>query len=61
MLRLVLRLVLVPQATRAMLPVIVGQLVVLLKDTALGYLVAYPERLARALERRLAPGRAGRP
>jgi glutamate transport system permease protein len=31
-----MRLVLIPQATRAMLPVIVSQLVVLLKDTALG-------------------------
>lgn len=43
----VLRLVLVPQAARAMLPVIVSQLVVLLKDTALGYIVAYPELLAQ--------------
>ena len=38
-------LVIVPQAARAMLPVIVSQLVVLLKDTALGYIVAYPELL----------------
>ena len=35
----------VPQAARAMLPVIVSQLVVLLKDTALGYIIAYPELL----------------
>jgi glutamate transport system permease protein len=32
-----------PQAFRQMLPIIVAQLVVLLKDTALGYIVAYPE------------------
>jgi glutamate transport system permease protein len=43
-----MRLVLIPQATRAMLPVIVSQLVVLLKDTALGYIIAYPELLAQA-------------
>lgn len=40
--------VLMPQAARAMLPVIVSQLVVLLKDTALGYIIAYPELLQRA-------------
>jgi glutamate transport system permease protein len=43
-----MRIVLVPQAARAMLPVIVSQLVVLLKDTALGYIIAYPELLAQA-------------
>jgi glutamate transport system permease protein len=32
-----------------MLPVIVSQLVVLLKDTALGYIVAYPELLQRGV------------
>ncbi|MEJ3404952.1 amino acid ABC transporter permease [Rathayibacter sp. YIM 133350] len=32
-----------PQAFRQMLPVIVAQLVVLLKDTSLGYIVGYPE------------------
>lgn len=32
-----------PQAFRQMLPIIVAQLVVLLKDTSLGYIVAYPE------------------
>jgi len=42
-----MRLVLIPQAARAMLPVIVSQLVVLLKDTALGYIIAYPEMLAQ--------------
>jgi glutamate transport system permease protein len=46
----VLRHVLLPQAARAMLPVIVSQLVVLLKDTALGYIIAYPELLQRASE-----------
>jgi len=32
-----------PQAFRQMLPIIVAQLVVLLKDTSLGYIVGYPE------------------
>lgn len=45
----VMRHVLVPQAARAMLPVIVSQLVVLLKDTALGYIIAYPELLDRGV------------
>ncbi|WP_262284550.1 amino acid ABC transporter permease [Micromonospora sp. MA102] len=45
----VMRLILVPQAARAMLPVIVSQLVVLLKDTALGYIVAFPELLQRGV------------
>jgi glutamate transport system permease protein len=39
----VLREILIPQAARAMLPVIVSQLVVLVKDTALGYIIAYSE------------------
>jgi len=46
----VMRYILIPQAVRAMLPVIVSQLVVLLKDTALGYIIAYPELLQRASE-----------
>jgi len=37
--------VLLPQAVRAMLPTIVSQLVVLLKDTALGFLITYEELL----------------
>ena len=41
----VLRLVLLPQAIRAMLPVIISQLVVCLKDTALGFIITYPELL----------------
>ncbi|SCF39860.1 amino acid ABC transporter permease [Micromonospora mirobrigensis] len=45
----VMQLILLPQAARAMLPIIVSQLVVLLKDTALGYIVAYPELLQRSV------------
>jgi glutamate transport system permease protein len=45
----VMRHILLPQAARAMLPVIVSQLVVLLKDTALGYIVAFPELLQRGV------------
>lgn len=41
----VIRLILLPQAVRAMLPAIVSQLVVLLKDTALGFIITYPELL----------------
>jgi glutamate transport system permease protein len=41
----VMRLVLVPQATTAMMPAIVSQLVVLLKDSALGWIVAYEDLL----------------
>ncbi len=41
----VTRLILLPQAVRAMLPTIVSQLVVLLKDTALGFIITYPELL----------------
>lgn len=41
----VMREILVPQAARAMLPVIVSQLVVLVKDTALGYIIGYTELL----------------
>ncbi|KSU54287.1 amino acid ABC transporter permease [Microbacterium enclense] len=41
----VLRLILLPQAIRAMLPVIIAQLVVTLKDTALGFIITYPELL----------------
>jgi glutamate transport system permease protein len=41
----VMTLVLLPQALRAMLPAIISQLVVLLKDTALGFLITYYELL----------------
>lgn len=40
--------VLLPQALRAMLPTIVAQLVVVLKDTALGFIILYPELLYQA-------------
>ncbi|HEY8374011.1 MAG TPA: amino acid ABC transporter permease [Pseudonocardiaceae bacterium] len=40
--------VLLPQALRAMLPAVVSQLVVLLKDTALGFLITYEELLRYA-------------
>jgi glutamate transport system permease protein len=41
----VVRLVLLPQAISAMLPAIVSQMVVLLKDTALGFIITYAELL----------------
>ncbi|WP_333763526.1 amino acid ABC transporter permease [Streptomyces sp. IBSBF 2390] len=45
----VMRLILLPQAVTAMLPAIVSQLVVIVKDTALGGAVlTYPELLASA-------------
>src|SRR5918997_3513660 len=44
----VMRAVLLPQAVRAMLPTIVSQLVILLKDTALGFLITYQELLFQA-------------
>jgi len=40
--------ILFPQASRAMLPVIISQLVVILKDTALGFIVTYNEILFQA-------------
>jgi glutamate transport system permease protein len=40
-----LRLVLLPQAVRVMLPALVSQLVVLLKDTSLGFVIGYAEML----------------
>jgi glutamate transport system permease protein len=44
----VMRIVLLPQAVRSMLPAIVSQLVVLLKDVALGFLITYRELLTEA-------------
>ncbi len=41
----VMRLILLPQAVRSMLPVLISQLVVLLKDSALGFIIAYVELL----------------
>ncbi|GGG50328.1 glutamate ABC transporter permease [Kocuria dechangensis] len=49
-----LRMVELPQALTAMLPSMVSQFVVILKDTALGYIITYPELLASA--RRLGSG-----
>lgn len=41
----VLRTILLPQAVRRMLPALISQFVVLLKDTSLGYIVGYTELL----------------
>jgi glutamate transport system permease protein len=41
----VMTLVLLPQAVTAMLPTVISQLVVLLKDTALGFIIQYQELL----------------
>lgn len=43
-----LRTIQLPQALTAMLPALVGQLVVVLKDTALGTIILYPELLTAA-------------
>lgn len=45
----VMWLILLPQAVRAMTPVIVSQLIVLLKDSALGLIVGYDELVDRGL------------
>jgi len=42
-----LRLILLPQAFRIMLPALIGQLVVVLKDTSLGAFIGYEELLRR--------------
>lgn len=42
------RSILVPQALTSMLPSLVSQVIVILKDTALGYIILYPELLTRA-------------
>ena len=47
--------VLLPQAIRSMLPAIISQLVVLLKDTALGFLVTYDELLKQIKQLATAP------
>ncbi len=44
----VMTLVLLPQAIRRMLPVLVAQLVVLLKDSSLGFIIGYFELLRQA-------------
>jgi glutamate transport system permease protein len=42
------RLVLLPQAFRIMLPALISQLVVVLKDTSLGFIIGYEEILRQA-------------
>src|SRR5699024_3614953 len=42
------RIILVPQALTSMLPAIVSQIVVITKDSALGYIILYPELLTAA-------------
>jgi glutamate transport system permease protein len=42
-----LRLVILPQALRRMVPAIVSQCITLLKDTSLGYVISYEELLRR--------------
>lgn len=49
-----LRMIELPQALTSMLPSLVSQFVVILKDTALGYIITYPELLASG--RRLGAG-----
>lgn len=53
----VMTLILLPQAIRAMLPVIVAQLVVTMKDTALGFIITYQELLYYAKLLSSQPGR----
>lgn len=43
-----MRLVVLPQAIRLVLPTLVSQLVSLLKDSTLGYVVSYPELMKQA-------------
>ena len=43
-----MRLVLLPQALRIMLPSLINQLVILIKDSALGFIVGYQELTAQA-------------
>lgn len=44
----VMRSVLLPQAITAMMPAIVSQLIILLKDSALGFIVAFPELVSQS-------------
>ncbi len=44
----VLQSIQLPQAISAMMPSLVSQLVIILKDTALGYMITYPELLRSA-------------
>ncbi len=43
-----LRAILVPQAVTSMLPSLISQVVVIIKDTALGYIITYEELLRKA-------------
>jgi glutamate transport system permease protein len=43
-----MRLILLPQALRVMLPSLISQLIVLIKDSALGFIVGYQELAAQA-------------
>ncbi|MEJ7741515.1 MAG: amino acid ABC transporter permease [Nocardioidaceae bacterium] len=52
----VMNLILMPQAVRFMLPAIVSQCVVVLKDTTLGALITYEEVVRTAQGIRLSPG-----
>jgi len=56
----VMVLILLPQALRSMMPTIISQLVVLLKDTALGFLITYDE-LLRFAQRIGGDGQFSRP
>lgn len=44
----VMSMILMPQAVKFMLPAIVSQCVIILKDTSLGYIILYPEVVRRA-------------
>ncbi len=43
-----MRSILLPQAVTSMLPVLISQLVVVLKDTAIGYQITFLEMVGRA-------------
>lgn len=42
------RMILIPQALTAMLPTLISQVVVITKDSALGYIILYPELVTQA-------------
>jgi glutamate transport system permease protein len=46
--RQAMAIVVVPQAARRMIPAIVSQLITVLKDTSLGFVIVYPELLRQA-------------
>ena len=46
--RQVMRMILMPQAVKFMLPAIISQCVIILKDTSLGFVILYPEVVRRA-------------